>query len=274
VGYKLRRWLALNLPDGVSSGERLVALEIADQADDETRRATGVQLDDVVRRTGFANTKQVGKVLGKLAANGVEMRVAVGKREDGSPVFAYEGRRTMYRVPEAGEIGPVVPLPGEHSPEVPQAGDHSPSGPPDGAERSPARGQEVPQAGDLYSSSSPQRSSSSAGSSTHVTYVVQRLQVDDDEATQLINTIRERHAPRSIGAYLRGMDDGDLRTILDELRPKPAAVDRGRPPYLDAGPCVPHGTPHGSYVNPVTGEPRCGSCRRGVPPVPGVADSL
>src|SRR5437660_1953819 len=102
------------MPAAASSGERLVALEIADQVNDTTRVGTNIDLDDVARRTGYANAKQVGKVLGKLAAHGIELRVPIGKRSDGSPVFAYEGRKTNYRVPKADEPdGQVVPPAGD-----------------------------------------------------------------------------------------------------------------------------------------------------------------
>lgn len=145
VGYELRRQLADALPDGLSSGERLVALELADQANDRTRLAFGHQLLALVaRRCGFANEKQVGKVLGKLARRGIEFRVQVVRDgtplidKRGRPVFAFDGRETTYRIPAFGE--PAAPPPEEKSPpEVPQAGDH----PPD------ERPREVSQSGDL-----------------------------------------------------------------------------------------------------------------------------
>lgn len=131
VGYELRRQLADTLPEGLSSGERLVALEFADQANDRTRLAYGRRvLTLVARRCGFANEKQVGKVLGKLAKRGIELRVQItrdGKPvfdHRGRPVFAYDGRETTYQIPVFGE--PAAPPPGEDSPPVvPQEGDHS-----------------------------------------------------------------------------------------------------------------------------------------------------
>lgn len=176
MGYLLRRWLAVNLPPGLSSGERVVALEIADQVNDDTRIGTKVDLRDVAARSGFASPKQVGRVLGKLSTNGVELRIPIGKREDGTPVYAYEGHRTRFRIPTGLELGrEEIPLPGDHyQPEVPPAGDHSdrevpqagpngppaggalsPSGPPPGAERSPQRGTDSPQSPQERTSSLP-----------------------------------------------------------------------------------------------------------------------
>ncbi|WPO70242.1 hypothetical protein [Streptomyces sp. KN37] len=155
MGYALRRWLADRLPADLSSGERLVALEIADQANEKTRLAYGSNLlDIIVHRTGLANQKQVGKVLGKLAASGLELRVPVRDKNGeiicnkaGRPLYAFEGRKLTFRIPEEKEFpAREVPRWGEHSAErSPQRGST-------GAERSPARGQEVPLQGDLVSS--------------------------------------------------------------------------------------------------------------------------
>jgi len=161
MGYKLRRWLAEALPDGLSSGERLVALEIADQAHEDTRRAYGLNLMDViVRRTGLADPKQVGKILGKLAAAGVELRMPatdkagqVIKDKQGKTVYACRGHMLEFRIPQPGE-SPTLKVPQAedlNDPKVPQAGElndpQEEKGPPPGPERSPARGTKVPLAG-------------------------------------------------------------------------------------------------------------------------------
>ncbi|MBD9734559.1 hypothetical protein IGX29_22645 [Streptomyces sp. H28] len=170
MGYDLRRWLADRLPDAVSSGERLVALEIADLAHETTRLAYRADLlEIVVRRTGLSSSKQVGKVLGKLAANGIELRVPI-KDAHGQPVtdkagrtlFACAGHRTTFRIPTEAEC-PALKVPqqgdlsaAESSPaEETNESESSPrretkssparetkaeKGPPPGAEWSPARG--------------------------------------------------------------------------------------------------------------------------------------
>lgn len=162
MGYKLRRWLAEALPDGLSSGERLVALEIADQASEDTRRAYGLDLmNTIVRRTGLSDPKQVGKILGKLAAAGVELRAPatdkakqVIKDKQGRTVYACRGHMLEFRVPRPGE-SPALKVPQAedlNDSKVPQAGElndpQDEKGPPPGPERSPARGTKVPLAGD------------------------------------------------------------------------------------------------------------------------------
>lgn len=177
MGYELRRWLADRLPAKLSSGERLVALEIADQANEKTRRAYGKSvLEAVIRRTGYADGKQLGKVLGKLAANGVELRVPLRDRHGkpvvdkrGRTVYACNGHELNFYIPsteecpalkvsQAGDQEPSGSSPdqGSMDGEAPPPG---PEGPPVGAGSSPGWSPKVPQAGEP-SPQSPQDSSS------------------------------------------------------------------------------------------------------------------
>ncbi|GIH69411.1 hypothetical protein Mth01_16640 [Sphaerimonospora thailandensis] len=149
MGYELRRWLADRLPAEISSGERLVALEIADQANDDTRLAYGKGiLTLVARRTGYANEKQVRKTIIRLAGNRVELRVPISRNgrpimdKNGRPVFAYEGHETTYRIPTESECPALVgPLPGPLS-GTPSGVPLEPRGTPEEVERDPAEDQE------------------------------------------------------------------------------------------------------------------------------------
>jgi hypothetical protein len=127
MGYLLRRWLADRLPADLPRGERVVALEFADQANDITRRAYSKDLLKIVaHRAGYANEKQVGAVLGKLAKRGIELRVQLVKDGQpfhdvkGRPVFACTGHETTYRIPTERECAALVPRP-QHlgGPELP-----------------------------------------------------------------------------------------------------------------------------------------------------------
>jgi len=149
MGYELRRWLADRLPPELSSGERLVALEIADQANDTTRLAYGRGLLEVVaRRTGFSSTKQVRKVLTKLAAKNIELRVPLTGKDgrplvgkDGRLVYAREGQESTYRIPTMAECPALQEPPPSAEPGTP------PSGPPSGSPRN-GDGPPTPSAGD------------------------------------------------------------------------------------------------------------------------------
>ncbi|MEU8713591.1 hypothetical protein [Streptomyces sp. NPDC048663] len=222
MGYTLRRWLADRLPDGLSSGERLVALEIADQAGEDSRLAYGPKLMEIViRRTGLSSWKQVGKVLGKLSAAGIELRQPITDA-DGVPItdksgrtlFACAGHQTTFRIPDEGEC-PALKVPPEgdlstqeSSPsrgtntgrKLPPVGDQSAESSPAGEtktpERSPARGQKVPRPG---------------GPTT--------------QTTSVTTTTSPAEA---------GETDSSSSTLFDETTPAPAAASKQPKPRLAA----------------------------------------
>jgi hypothetical protein len=176
MGYELRRWFEDRLPQEISSGERVVALAIADLVWDDSRVGYGTKfMAKLLHKTGFENEGQIGKVLGKLAARGIELRVPI-KGEDGKPlkdkrgqfVYAHRGHQRTFRVPFESEF-PGRPAPywndgeeerspdrepnawfdGERSPARETfEGERSPSREGYTAERSPAREPKVTQAGD------------------------------------------------------------------------------------------------------------------------------
>lgn len=182
MGSDLRRWLADRLPAEVSSGERLVALEAADCAWDSTRIARqGDLLEVITRRAGYRDAKQVGKVLGKLAGRGIELRLPV-RGKDGEPltdkngrtIYACRGHELELRIPTEEECPALLKLPpagdlqssperetkgaeaplagGPMSPEAPPPGGAmipkgpppGPKGPPPGPQSSPGRGTPTP----------------------------------------------------------------------------------------------------------------------------------
>ncbi len=152
MGYLLRRALADVLPPGISHGERLVALEVADQASDTTGIAYGVEfLTVVARRAGLANGKQVGRLLGELAARDLELRQRIGVDKRGRPVFACRGHATTYDVGSvATRLGKVphfrdlFPRTGEEKGPA-NPGPLPEKGPGSGGERSRLRGTKVPE---------------------------------------------------------------------------------------------------------------------------------
>lgn len=154
MGHDLRRWLADRLPSDVSTGERLVALEIADRAWDKTRLAYGKDLmPTVIRRTGLADAKQVGKILAKLGARGIELRMPIRSKDGsvltdklGRTVYACKGHELTFRIPLLAECAALVPQAGDLQ-RSPAQGSIDSEGPPPGAQRSPRRGTKVPSAG-------------------------------------------------------------------------------------------------------------------------------
>lgn len=175
MGYELRRWFEDRLPQEISSGERVVALAIADLVWDDSRIGFGrLFMAKLLHKTGFENEAQIGKVLGKLAARGIELRVPISG-SDGKPltskrgqlVYAHRGHQRTFRVPFESEFpGRTAPYwndEGERSPDREANawydgersparetfnGERSPQREGNKAERSPARESMVTQAGD------------------------------------------------------------------------------------------------------------------------------
>ncbi|MEU1663629.1 hypothetical protein ABZ547_08435 [Streptomyces sparsogenes] len=175
MGYELRRWFEDRLPQEISSGERVVALAIADLVWDDSRIGFGrLFMAKLLHKTGFENEAQIGKVLGKLAARGIELRVPISG-PDGKPltnkrgqlVYAHRGHQRTFRVPFErefpGRVAPYWDDEGERSPDRETnawydnqrsparetfTGERSPQREGNRAERSPARESMVTQAGD------------------------------------------------------------------------------------------------------------------------------
>lgn len=234
MGYDLRRWLADRLPDGLSSGERLVALEIADQAREDSRIAYGPKfMETVVRRTGLSSWKQVGKVLGKLAAAGIELRQPI-LDADGSPIrdkagrtmFACSGHQTTFRVPTESECPALkVPRRGElqASESSPAEGGNPPGSSPAGETntggRSPEQGTKEPESSPSGETNTPERSPAGG-------HKVPRPGGPTTQTTSVTTTTTAAAAAETDSL------DGAL---FDEPAPAPAAAAKAPKPRATAG---------------------------------------
>ncbi|MZE53785.1 hypothetical protein GTY86_35725 [Streptomyces sp. SID5770] len=98
MGYKLRRDLRVALGPKISGLMRIVALEIADDANDNTRESM-VPLDVLACWCG-AEEASVREALKRLGKAGWELRVPIGRGKDGRVLYAVPGMRMTYRVPE------------------------------------------------------------------------------------------------------------------------------------------------------------------------------
>ena len=135
MGYKLRRALRVALGAEIAGLQRAVALEIADDANDDTRMSLA-SLEDLALWTAAKDENVVRNALKRLAAAGWEFRVPLGKGKDGRVLYAVPGRRLTFRVPEFQGVSVATPK-GE-SP-LPQGVAPAPSeGAPAPSERAPA----------------------------------------------------------------------------------------------------------------------------------------
>lgn len=99
MGYELRRQLREALGPDITGLQRAVALEIADDANEWTRRSW-VALEDLARWTGAKDSSVVRNALKRLAAAGWEFRVPIGKGKDGRALYAVPGTRMTFVVPD------------------------------------------------------------------------------------------------------------------------------------------------------------------------------
>ena len=98
MGYHLRRQLREALGSNITGLQRAVALEIADDANEDTRRSW-VALEDLARWAGAKDAVVVRNALKRLAAAGWEFRVPIGKGKDGRILYAVPGIRMTFVVP-------------------------------------------------------------------------------------------------------------------------------------------------------------------------------
>ena len=162
MGYELRREIRDLLPRGgvLTDKECRLILELADNANDQTRRAwPGV--DWLAEVCDIPNPKRVGEFLTSIARKWVELRVELGKDRHGKPYFAKSGHRTVYRFPTRTELvamlgeDQVPPTPGLDARKVP--GKEGPQVPAkEGPQVPPTEGAQAPAKGGPFSSDSPQ----------------------------------------------------------------------------------------------------------------------
>lgn len=106
-------------PRELTQAELVVLVVLAEQAREDTRECwPGMEL--ICHRSRLQEDS-VRKVLQRLAARGLEVRVPVSKSKSGRPINAHHGARTLYRIPRfapptqssqpvnAAEAGTMVP---------------------------------------------------------------------------------------------------------------------------------------------------------------------
>lgn len=143
MGYELRRQLREALGPEITGLQRAVALEIADDANDDTRESW-VTLEDLARWTGAKDASVVRNALKRLAAGGWEFRVPIGKGKDGRVLYAVPGMRMTFRVPTF-EGGATATPKGE--PPLPQEGAPATPSPPQGGATAHSEGATAPSEG-------------------------------------------------------------------------------------------------------------------------------
>jgi hypothetical protein len=262
MGHRLYREILKGAPPDWGRPERLVALVIADDANEETRRSwmpiegcwrRGRWVDGICEKTGMTPVS-IRRALHQLGKRGFELRVPISTGRDGRPVYAARGRSTDFYVPSL----PPRPAPERRSDLSTFEDGKALSFDPKGAQFSSERRSDL--SAPLLRS--PQISSSPGDGGTAA---IRRWVPDatDDEIGQLQNDPRIRKA-QNPGGYVTTLGkSGDLRRLLQELRHgrKQADLKQRREELDTMSPCE-HGTPGGNVPHPETGLPwKCALCR-------------
>ncbi|NKR30674.1 hypothetical protein GS935_20235 [Rhodococcus hoagii] len=97
VAWQLVKEVFESAPEWLGPSERLILLALAEWADasDRTCWRTSAEL---AARVGISE-EGVRKSIRRLAAAGIDPRLPVAHKADGSPVFAYRGRATTFQIP-------------------------------------------------------------------------------------------------------------------------------------------------------------------------------
>lgn len=232
MGYQLYRHVLNHAPADLTKEERLLLLAIADDANERTRVSSPGR-DLLEHWTGMGD-QALKKALRKLTERGWDIRVAIAKREDGSPIYAVRGRRSTYRVPV---FPPRVdhPLPvfrDRHS--SPEWGSQenaneaewgsfengmgvSQDPPSPQSPNTPPRAQRARTTS--HPSGKPRRRTDKKDHRTPVEIVIDATGATETEAESVIARLQNDHEIKSLTGFLKHTaDTGDLQAALDSHR--------------------------------------------------------
>lgn len=277
-------------PASLTPAEALILVAIAEQlrGPGDTRQ---IGTDELARRSRLGKSA-LRDAIARLARRKIHIRIPVGTDRLGRPLYALPGIAPRWTIPDfpapagcgcegcqqggdastapvASGEGPAGPQGGDQStptkkPQLSKGGDQSPPTSeggdlsPPGGDTTTAGGDQTPPGGDT---AAPYPSHAvpvlDQRSRPTLAYVVDQTGATEDEARWILKTITQRHRPRSVGAYVRGMRKPDLRELLAEYRDARQPANPGLP--APCGECGP-----GRLIERADGRPaRCPTCHPG-----------
>lgn len=273
MGVQLIKEVLDRAPADLTSAELVVLLVLAENGRDSTREAFP-GLEALSRRCRLSPTG-LRTAFQRLAARGLEVRVAIGTDRIGRAVYAYEGRQTTYRVPEFVASGDVSTSPGGDT----NTSALSPSGDVNRPERrrETARVATPARRPSRQSPHNPVKTEPTVPSGTvdpeklieplsTIARSLDGLDATIEETKAIHKTVIERHHPRNVISYCRQIAaDGGFAGYLADIRAAGAEQRRRdiEEQRRTAEPCE-HGQPGGMTIRTSAGEPSCALCRRGV----------
>ena len=200
-------------PEDLTPAERLVLVALAERADDDTRLVAAVDTtrDMLLHRTGLTRSG-VKKILTRLGARDLEVRVQLGTDKHGRPVYARDGQSTTYRIPVLRGDLLGNPLRGPHR-DPTDGSEEAPPGPltPDPGPP-PAEHDELQVAADQ----------------------VRRILGDVDDADVIAQQVLARHHPGDLARYIASIPPADLARYRPSTR-TPRTGSKGAAQRCDHG---------------------------------------
>jgi hypothetical protein len=221
VGYELRRATRDALPPNLLTlAERNVLLELADFANDKTRLAYP-GMEALSRACGLPEGT-ISKCLQRMAAKGLELRIPVGKADDGRAVVATRGRQTTYRIPLMAGPGSALFEAGTG-----ERADRGPLKAGPGSAPSPHRTLKEERSKDASASRSARRPPTTQPqtpkpardpNAVAATIIMDQLEADRATADDLVAYIIETRKPDDVVALVRYLADGlALASLFEEM---------------------------------------------------------
>lgn len=269
MAYQLVREVLDHAPP-MTAAERLVLVAIAETIRSLAARECELDTEALCRRTGGLDPSNIRAAFRRLADRKIEVRVQLGTDRAGKPVYAHRGQVPRYRLPsfpapdgcrcincrfpdqssvdngvdasvDNREEGGRVHPPSDRS--TGQEGERSRPPTQEGGRRNAEGGRSETEGGRSETDPVAQRPPSPSVTETvipqqppTIAYLASRTGATDDETHILIQTIKDRFHPRSLGAYLRAMPTADLTDLLDEIRAAQRTAATLPPPCGECGP--------------------------------------
>lgn len=258
MGYELRREARDAIPPGkLTSAERLLVLEIADQCNDTTR--AGWPGADLLAKLTDLAPRSIQEALARVGRKWIELRVPLGKDKSGKPYYSHAGRRTTFRFP------PLQPWKGATDPGASGATDPGASAQEGATDPGVRRDGSVPKVRQIRGPS-PHVPSGNPSSSprSRVEQLIADAGAEDDEIPIVIRKIKaENPSIRSLDAYVAKLaDTSDLAELAATVRAERRRVDVAEQiASARRGPQCIHGDPGGASLHPTSGLPLCALCR-------------
>jgi hypothetical protein len=227
MGIRLIVEVLDHAPQDLTPSEVLVLLAIAEEANDTTRTAAP-GMTRLARRARL-KADSVRRVLQRLHRRGLKLRVAAALDRTGRPIYAYEGTKTVYRLPvffsaEWRDQGPTSDT---------ERGHGGPATGPESRDSAPAiegqRGHGSPATGPERRDQNPALPlrHAAAASAKRIQIVMAAAGATETEAAAVVAAVEAARRPRNLTGLLMTLAaEGELDEWVSQVRAAHSAIGR------------------------------------------------